>query len=473
MKGSTFKRCTCPAAYNAKGKRLNCPKKHGSWSYIADVGVDPVTGKRKQDKRGGFPTQDAAQEALTELLARVARNEYVPDARITVGEWLTAWIDEREQTGRNRPSTIEAYRSHIRLYLVPKLGRIKLRELRAGHVQKLVNELQDGRKGATVQRIHATLCSALATAVKRGLIASNPASRALMELPEAPRPKVSVWEPQELGAFLDAVAAHPLAALFELISATGLRRGEALGLRWSDIDTEAGELTVRQTVTQVQKKRVGEQPQCPVCGEQHAGVSWGKPKTASGEDRAVALPAGVVGVLLVHRLAQDAERAEWGDAWRDHGLVFTRPGGDPLAPGWVSDLFDELRAAAGLRRITLHGLRHGHASLMLASGADMTRISKRLGHSSITITADTYSHLQKDGARRDAEEAHAIVPRKPRDQSATNQGSGPESVPVSSGSTAGQGPAVGGARGTRTHNPRIKSQNPDVSADFAAVAASG
>lgn len=467
MKGSTFKRCTCPTAHDAKGKRLNCPKKHGSWSYIADVGIDQTSGKRKQAKRGGFPTQKAAQEALTQLLGQLDTGTYVPDSSITVGEWLTAWIDEREETGRNRPSTIESYRSHIRLYLAPKLGRIKLRELRAGHVQKLVNELQDGRKGATVQRIHATLCSSLATALKRGLIATNVASRALMELPEAPRPKVGVWEPEELGEFLDSVAAHPLAALFELIAATGLRRGEALGLRWSDIDLEAGELTVRQTITQVQKKRAGTQPACPVCGERHAGVSFGKPKTASGEDRVVALPAGLLGVLLVHRLAQDSERADWGDAYRDHGLVFTRPGGDPLAPGWTSDLFDELREAAGLRRITLHGLRHGHASLMLASGADITRVSKRLGHSSITITADTYSHLQKAGARQDAEDAAAIVPRKPRDQSVTNQGSVTESAPVSSGSTAGQSPAVGGARGTRTHNPRIKSQGPDVSAQSA------
>ena len=457
MKGSTFKRCTCPAKYNAKGVRLNCPKKHGSWSYIADVGVDEATGKRKQAKRGGFPTQEAAQEALNELLAKLQQGSYVPDAGITVGAWLEQWIDERENAKRVRDSTVTAYRSHIRLYLAPKLGRTKLRDLRPGHVQKLIDDLTPGRSGATVLRIHATLRSALSTAVKRQLLAMNPASTKMLELPEGARPKVTPWSPEDLGTFLDSIAAHPLSALFEVIAATGLRRGEALGARWSDIDLEAGVLTVRQQITQVHKKRAGQQPVCPVCGEQHAGVGYGKPKTRSGEDRIVELDSGALGVLLAHRLTQDAERAEWGDAYRDHDLVFARPGGDPLQPKDITDLFGELVDAVGLRRIRLHDLRHGHASLMLASGTDMAVVSKRIGHSTITLTVDTYSHLLEGVGRQAAEKAAALVPRKPRDQSVTNQAPVAESAAETTGESAGQDAAVGGARGTRTHNPRIKS----------------
>jgi integrase len=457
VKGSTFKRCTCPAKHNAKGVRINCPKKHGSWSYIADVGVDEATGKRKQAKKGGFPTQDAAQAALNELLAKLQQGTYVPDTGITVGAWLEQWIDERENANRVRDSTVTAYRSHIRLYLAPKLGRMKLRDLRPGHVQKLVDELASGRSGATVLRIHATLRSALSTAVKRQMLAMNPASTKLLELPEGARPKVTPWSPEDLGAFLDSIASHPLAALFEVIAATGLRRGEALGVRWSDIDLEAGVLTVRQQITQVHKKRAGQQPVCPVCGERHAGVGYGKPKTRSGEDRIVELDSGVLGVLLAHRLTQDAERAEWGDAYRDHDLVFSRPGGDPLQPKDITDLFGELVDAAGLRRIRLHDLRHGHASLMLASGTDMSVVSKRIGHSTITLTVDTYSHLLEGVGRQAAEKAAALVPRKSRDQSVTNQTPAAGSAAETAGESAGQGSSVGGARGTRTHNPRIKS----------------
>lgn len=467
MKGSTFKRCTCPAKYNAKGARINCPKKHGSWSFIADVGEDEVTGKRKQVKRGGFPTQDDAQKELNKLLAKVSQGTYVPDSDILLGAWLEQWIAEREATGKVRESTVTAYRSHIRLYLVPKLGRKKLSELRPGHVQKMVDELAEGdeRGGATVGRIVATLRSSLTTAVKRQLVGMNSASTKLLELPDASRPKVAPWSPEQLGTFLDSVAAHPLGALFEVIAAAGMRRGEALGVRWQDIDLETGVLTVRQQITQVQKKRIGEQPECPVCGDRHAGVGYGKPKTRSGEDRIIELDSGAVGVLLLHRLAQDAERAEWGDAYRDHGLVFARPGGDPLAPGDITELFAELTAAAGLRHIRLHDLRHGHASLLLASGSDMALVSKRLGHSSITLTVDTYSHLLEGVGRKAAEAATALVPRKPRDQSVTNQALVAQSVTETPAESAGQARSLGGPRGTRTHNPRIKSSTGTVSGD--------
>src|SRR5579872_5923364 len=192
MKGSTFKRCTCPVVRDAKGRRLNCQKKHGSWSYVLDIGIDPATGKRKQFKRGGFRTQTAAQDALNELLAKVQQGTFVPDASITVGAWLDQWVTEREAVGKIKASTAEGYRDHMRLHLVPALGHVKLRDLRPGHVQKLLTDLTDGRKAATVLRVHATLRSALTTAVKKGLISQNPAT--LVELPQSARPKVRPWE---------------------------------------------------------------------------------------------------------------------------------------------------------------------------------------------------------------------------------------------------------------------------------------
>ncbi len=460
MKGSTFKRCTCPPKYTtltdesgkATRKRVNCPKRHGSWSFIADVGVDEVTGNRKQIKRGGFPKQTDAQDALDKLLNQLRTDTYVPDDGMTVAAWLHQWVDERQELGKIKDTTADGYRDHIRVHLVPAIGRLKLRDLRPSHVQQLLKDLGKGERGpATVARIHATLRSALTVAVKRQLILSNPAQ--FVELPETQRPEVHPWEAEELGAFLDSVASHPLSILFETVAATGLRRGEVLGLRWSDLDLTERFLMVNQQVKACNKVRAGEQPECPYCGAAHGGLVFDMtPKSAGRKNKPVELDDGIVGALMLHKLAQDAEREQWGDAYRDHGLVFTRPGGDPLVPGDVSELFHHLIEAVRfdedahlpdaerrrLVRVRLHDLRHGHASLMLAARVPMEIVSKRLGHSSLAITADTYSHLLKNVGRGAAEQAAALVPRKQRDQSVTNPGSVTESGADTKRRAAGQ-----------------------------------
>jgi integrase len=461
VKGSTFKRCTCPTVKDAKGKRVNCPKKHGSWSFHADLGVDQATGKRRQIMRGGYPTQKAAQDALNELIAQVRTDSYVPDNGMTVAEWLRTWVQQRADDGLIRPTTALGYRRHIEDYFVPAFGRVKLRDLKHSHVDKLIRDLRTpDRTAATVQRIHATLRSALSTAVKRRLILVNPAKD--MEMAKVSRPRVHPWEPEELGAFLDSVQSHELGVMFEVAAMTGLRRGELLGLRWQDVDRTNRRLTVRQQITQVQRKRAGDQPVCPVCREAHAGVGFGKPKTAAGTDRTVDLDETTVGSLRAQKLTQDAERAEWVDAYRDHDLVFTRPGGDPLQPGKITELFAELVAAAGLRKIRLHDLRHGRASMLIATGAQLKEVSETIGHSSITITADTYGHLFANAKRASAEAAAALVPRKPREQSASIPAPATESAAPVEDCAAGQSVSDGGARGTRTHNLRIKSQDPST-----------
>lgn len=189
---------------------------------------------------------------------------------------------------------------------------------------------------------------------------------------------------------------------------TGLRRGEACGLRWVDVDLQRGALWVRQQVVQLGHELV-----------------VGPPKTASGEDRRVDLDEQTVGTLLAHRLAQDAERATWGAAWVETGLVFTREDGSGWHPETVTKRFIALATEAGVRPVRLHDLRHGQASLMLAAGVPLAIVSKRLGHSSITITSDTYSHLLDGVGRQAAEAAAGLVPRdrSPRlcDQSVTTR----------------------------------------------------
>ncbi len=156
---------------------------------------------------------------------------------------------------------------------------------------------------------------------------------------------------------------------------------------------------------------------CPFCGAVHAEAAFGRPKTSSGEDRVVDLDANTLGTLLGHRLAQDTERAAWGSGYSDHGLIFARENGEPIPPQRVTERFRQLVAETDLPRIRLHDLRHGQASLMLAAGVPIAVVSKRLGHSSISITSDTYSHLLEGVGRDAADRAMALVPRAGREPS--------------------------------------------------------
>jgi integrase len=181
------------------------------------------------------------------------------------------------------------------------------------------------------------------------------------------------------------------------------------------------------------------------------------PTTASGEARIVELDGQTTGLLLEHRLRQDAQRARWGDAYSDHGLVFAHEDGTPLYGDEVTKRFGELCDAAGVRRVRLHDLRHGRASLLLAAGADIAVVSKILGHGSISITSDTYAHLLEGVGKAATEAASALVPRAHRDSPQTGgHTSGTPGAPEEA-NDQGIARSEGGPPGTRTRNLRIKS----------------
>jgi integrase len=456
MKGSTYKRCACPVEYDSRGRRKACSKRHGSWAFVADIGPEPKTGKRRQQRRGGFRTQAEAAAALEKVIGKVRRHEPTDD-HMTLAEWLTFWLAEKTKpagasaAGRKiRPNTAAVYRQHVGDYLVPQLGRIPLAKLTAKDISAAYDAIlaenaakTKGRKfgPVTVRRIHACLSSALSAAVKAQHITRNPA--AFVTLPETQRPKVNPWSGAELGAFLDHVATNRLGSLFEVIAFTGLRRSEALGLRWSDVDVEAGVLVVRQQLA----------------GVKNGAPLFAPPKSSSGDDIIVELSEATMGALMVHRLAQDVEREQWGSAYLHHDLVFARENGTPYEPTSVTKAFRALAIEAGLRPVRLHDLRHGAASLMIGGGASLSVVSKVLRHSSIAITQSTYVHLLGGVGRAAAESAVAMVPRQVRDQSVTTPASEMTKGASSRGEKAPVTSADGGApRGNRTPNPLIKSQ---------------
>jgi integrase len=187
-------------------------------------------------------------------------------------------------------------------------------------------------------RYLATLKSALHDALREGLITVNPATLARVETGR--RPKVHPLEPDELGRPLDHVAADELGPLYELIAASGLRRGEALALTWDAVDLENRRLTPQRQVVQLSGEH-----SCSICGGAHVGLAFTKPRTLSGEGRRVDFDSHTVGLLLGHQLAQDAHREAWGDGYADHGPLFAREDGTPLDPAEVTKRFGELGGA--------------------------------------------------------------------------------------------------------------------------------
>jgi len=301
--------------------------------------------------------------------------------------------DAEPARGDIKRSTLDNYRRYVDADIKPSaLGRLRLTDIKRADVRRFIDALiADGRGATTVRRIVAVVQGALTAALRDDMIAANPARG--VRLPVVDAHEFEPWSPVQVGAFLDRAAQHRLGALFEIAVLTGLRRAELLGLRWGDVDLARRELTVRTTRVQTR-----------------SAVVENSPKTSAGR-RVVQLDDAAVGALVAWQIAQEADRLNCGTLWEGDGHVFTYENGTPLRPQYVTRLFETLRSDIGLPDMTLHGLRHIHASLLLASGTDIALVSKRLGHSSISITSDIYTHLIGDAGRRAAEGASALIPR--------------------------------------------------------------
>ena len=376
----------------------NCPREadgsfathrcKGTWRYILEYGRDS-NGRRLQISQGGFPTKGAAQTALKETVRTFMADVSVHS--LTVGEYLDTWL-----TGKHalKPKTMSLYRDFTTNYLVPNLGEIRLLQLRAHHLDRMYANIAVGRRGrplspSTIRRVHAVLRSALNTAVKRRLLPYSPADHIELapENPKRPKP----WTLEECQRFLRDVADDRLANLYHLILFTGMRRGEAIGLRWQDVDLERARLSVEQQITEV-----------------HGHSVVGTPKTRRGT-RDIPIDGRTIAMLRRHQEMQDVERTAWGPAWNDAGLVFTREDGRPLRPEYATRHFQALAKQSDLPAIRLHDLRHTNASLALEAGVEMKVVSERLGHSQISVTADLYTHVSNTVGRAAAEQIAEIL----------------------------------------------------------------
>ncbi len=351
----------------------------GRWVAVASLGYK--NGKRHRKSFYG-ETRREVQEKLTATLRSHQQGLPPPPERQTVGQFLEYWLAQSVKLSV-RPLTYEGYRLHVRNHIVPALGRIRLTKLTAQDVQELLNDkLREGYAPRTVQYMHAVLRRALVQAFKWGLVVQNVAT--LVDRPQVRRPEVKPFDPEQARALLVAVKGDRLEALYSVALAVGLRRGEALGLHWDDVDLDAGTLRVRCTLQRVDGKLRLE------------------PTKTDRSRRTIALPQTVAVALRVHRARQLRERLAAGSRWQETGLVFTTGIGTPLEPRNVTRHFRNVLTKTGLPLKRFHDLRHTCASLLLVQGVHPRVVMEILGHSQISMTMDTYSHvmpvLQHDAA---------------------------------------------------------------------------
>ena len=334
--------------------------KTGGWSrWYAVVDADRESDGRRRQVTRTFDTRSQAYDWL-------ARQQQVREiGGPTVAEYLAGWLATR---GDLRASTVASYCGHVSNYLIPLLGELLLRELAGEDITALHQQLAAaGVSTVLARRIHATLSSALTAAVEQGVLADNPAQR--IRLPRGSRFQASVWTAEQASRFPAATSREPDAALWRLALVLGLRRGELLGLRWRDVNANAGTLTVHSTRVAVGSEAVE-----------------GPPKSARGH-RILPLDPTTLGMLAQLRHVQiQLLQSDWSLT----GLDFTDHHGQPLQPGGVSKRFTALTRQLGLPAIRFHDARHTSATLGLAAGESLQEVSARLGHSSIVVTADTY-----------------------------------------------------------------------------------
>ena len=361
-----------------------------SYTIVLNLGTDPETGKRRQQWVTVRGTKKDAERRLSELLNQLDTGTFVKPRKITVGEYLQEWLADYAELHCS-PKTIESYRQVINSHLLPELGSIKLVELEARHLQSMFAKKRDGGlSGRTVRYLYSLMSQVLRYAVRQGVLNRNAAQNT--EPPKMEHRELNTIRPEQINIFLEAARETPHYALFYLLLHTGLRRGEALALKWRNVDMGLASLGVQAYISVTLS-----------LGKVDGKTYIREPKTGSGRRR-VALPPSLTLVLQQHKLKQQESFALLGKTLTDEDYVFCHHDGTPLDPSTVSHSFAHALRKAGLPPMPLHGLRHSHATLLLQAGTHPRVVMERLGHSSIRVTLDTYSHvvggLQESAAQR-------------------------------------------------------------------------
>ena len=368
----------------------NITRRGQSWRIKFDVGTDPATGKRRTCYRTIKGSKRDAQLALAQMITTAAKGDHVDPSRQTVSEFLDRW--SRDWATLNvSPKTAETYAHHLK-HVRRHLGQRRLQQLRPADLAELYARLsrEAGLAARTIGHVHRVLHRALGHAVQWSLIERNPAD--FVSPPPVAAAEVVVIDVAQATTLLQALSGRSIYPIAALALATGMRRGELLALRWQDVDLDRARLRVEQAIEQTS-----------------AGLRFKAPKTRHGR-RLIALPPYAVTEMRSHWKAHQERRLALGLGRGDGSdLVFATWDGKPRSPNALTKEWSLAVAAAGMPDVTLHSLRHTHASHLIAGGMDVLTISRRLGHGSPNVTLAVYGHLFPNTDDRAAQIIEAAI----------------------------------------------------------------
>ena len=352
-----------------------------SWRIRVDLGRDPETGKRKQLSREIKGIKSDAERELRRVFSDLDNGYFVRPRKLTMADYFEQWLQGYAATNV-RARTLERYQGIIRNHLIPSLGKIQLTQLQPSHIQacyaKSLSGRLDGKPGTitakTVLQHHRVLKQALSHAVKWGLMSRNPAKAT--DPPKPVNKEMRALSYTEVSKLLEAAQGTEYHTVVHLAVFTGLRRSELLGLRWQDINLTKRSLSIVRTLQQLKGSK----------------FVFLEPKTR-GSRRTIELTPMSALVLRSHREQQEAIKAEFGIQLAESDLVFSKPDGSPLKPDTITRSFLRIARSVGLQGVRFHDLRHTHATIMLQQDVHPKIVQDRLGHSTIAITIDTYSHV--------------------------------------------------------------------------------
>jgi integrase len=323
-------------------------------------------------------TEKEVDREIRKLVAKAERGEVPASGQWTVGKYLEHWLENVIGPNR-RATTYRDYRNTIYKHAIPEFGRVRLTKLEPHHLEKLYAGMRTkGLAAKTIKNAHGTVHTALQHALRQGVVVRNVAEA--VDPPKAGRTEIHVFTPEQARSLRDVIAGSRWEAIIALAMASGMRQGELLGLRWRDVDLDARRVHVSRQLDR--DKNLTET------------------KTAKGR-RVIDLPAFVVESLRSHRARQLEHKLLAGPDWEERDLVFTTYAGRPLMARNVIREYAKVLVRAGLPHVEFHGLRHTAATLMLVQGVPAKVVQEMLGHSQISVTLDTYSHVMP-GMGRDA-----------------------------------------------------------------------
>jgi len=331
-------------------------------------------GQRKYEQVTG--TFKLAEKVLRERLVAIEKGEYVGKKKLTVGVYLQSWLETYATTNCSA-KTVQGYRQSINCYTEPIAG-ITLQKLDATHIQPIyAGMIKRGLSNRTVDALHKALNIALNTAVKQGTLKRNILDSVIA--PKVVKKEIEVWDAETRAKAITVLKESQYGDFYQLGLMTGMRRGELAGLKWANVNLANQQLQVVNTLQRITGQ----------------GLLNGQPKTERSR-RSIALSPDTVALLHEIRGRQITDQIEVSDAWTDSGYVFTDASGMPVDPNLATRAFKKVLATAGLPKLTIHGLRHTHATILLEQGVNPKVVSERLGHASVATTMDIYSHVLPD-----------------------------------------------------------------------------